>query len=236
MGLGQGNPLPFQIGGQPTDVEQTNSALKQAVGVGGSAEDGTIEAEWRFAKARGLAAAIDDEGAVMNGWPDITVRLIEMYEDILTIFADPNASDEERRQEIIDRWVRQLDATVPGLDEVMQEVDPLFSVQDLDFDRGRTTVMGRAFEDFLPGDPLSAGPAFGGGRTFTSIPNYSDEMMCRVKYDIPTGTITNEQKNRIKRVEAILNEILPSWVGFSIFAGNLGFLLDISLLDLGAFD
>ena len=144
-------------------------------------------------------------------------------------------SDEERRQRIVDRWVRSIDASGRGIEEDLQGIDPLFSLIAVDHDTSRTTHFGRFFEDFAPGDPDACGPAFGGGRTATDWPNYSTYRKTIVRYDLPTGQLTAEAKKRMDRAREVLREVLPSWADYSMFVGAPGFILDQSLLDVGAF-
>jgi len=236
-GIGGGNPLPFQIGGGPSDSDKVNNALKQLVGRGNSAEDETIEAEWRRARARALAASMDDERAIWNGFPDTATDLIEMYEDILGITPQGNISDEERRQDITDKWVSAVDASTEKLEAELQNIDALFSITEHDRDSEVETIPGRAFEDYDPTDASACAPAFGGGRKATIFPNYSTAYRCFVEYDIASSAITGEQIRRVNRVNTILNDILPAWVDYQVASSDVtGFLLDISLLDLGRFN
>jgi hypothetical protein len=53
---------------------------------------------------------------------------------------------------------------------------------------------------------------------------------------VAIGAISAEQKRRIEDGKAVLNRALPSWVDFRIINDPTGgFILDLSLLDLGAF-
>ncbi len=233
-GLGEQNPLPFKVGGGPSVSEQACDALKQAVGEGGSAAEGTIEADWRRARGRGLRACMAVERSIMQAFPDVVSDFIPVYEEILGITANVGLSDEQRRAQIVDRWVRAIDATAPKLEEQLQAIDPLLEIIFPDRDTLRTTIPGRAFEDYLPGNPAACGPAFGGGHKVTSYPNYSQDFVCIVRYHVPSGQLTAENKRTIERVNALLNEALPAWVDFWVIT-SIGFILDESLLDVGAF-
>lgn len=235
-GIGGGNPLAFEIGGTPSSVEQAYDILKQLVGIGGSAEDGTIEAEWRFAKSRGLVAAFSDERSMTQHFPDRATDFIPIHEEILGLVSNNKISDEERRQRNVDKWTRQIDASAPGVEAELQAIDSRFSLIHPDRDLLRTTVLGRAFEDYATGSGPSDGPDFNifGTQTYTEFPNFSDDFRVVVFFNIG-GTVTPEHLNIISRAETILDEVLPSWVTYSIIT-NLGFYLDISQLDYGAFN
>ena len=233
--LGGGNPLPFELGGGPSRVEQVFTGMKQALGDGGYAlDDETMDGQWRLALAKGAVASLSDERAVKQWDPSRATSWIPVWEKVLLITASDAQSDEERRQVILDRYVATLTAVTGTLEAALQVIDPLFSVVDHDPDTADTTHLGRMFEDWDPSDPDACGPAFGGGRTSTLWPNYSEDLVIFVQYAIASGTMTAENQRRLNRAEAILNQALPAWVGFRIFT-SLGFILDESLLDVGAF-
>jgi hypothetical protein len=242
MAFGGGNPFPFMLGGGPTDVESTHRTLRAMVGNGGAAAEGTIEDEWRFAKARGLAAAASAEGrAVHQFFPMFATDAIPTYEDKLGIVPPPEACEAERRQVVWEQWVKVISATASNIETELQKISPYFSVVPIDRKYTKTTIPGRYFEDHEIGDPEACGPAFGGGRTHTAFPNYSTQFVCYVQFDTgSTGYITESQKRLINRAKDLLNTVLPAWVGFQIsqvteISGD-GFILDLSLLDLGAFN
>ncbi len=233
-GFGGGNPFPIELGGGPSSTQKIYQTLKHAVGIGGAAEDGTIEADWRFAQARGLRAGWSIDRAVNQAWPSLATDYIQVYEEMLLL--NPGSlSDEERRKQILDRYTRSIDSSAGGIEEDLQEIDPLFSVINVDRDTARTTMFGRGFEDEAPGDTDACGPAFGGGRKSTAWPNYSTDFVSIVRYDLATGGLTAEAQRRIERAKGLLREVLPAWVDWWIFIGEPGFVLDQSLLDGGAF-
>lgn len=233
-GIGSGNPLPFEIGGGPSSTEEIYESLKQAVGEGMAAEDGTSEAEWRMAQARGIRAGLNIDRAMNQGFPHLCTDFIEEWEDMFHLVSG-DLSDEERRQRIVDRWVRSIDASGGGIEDDLQGIDPLFSVVAVDRTTSRVTHLGRSFQDIDPNDGDACGPAFGGGREATDWPNYSTHRKTIVRYDLPTGQLTGEAKRRMVRAKEVLREVLPSWADYSIFVGAPGFILDQSLLDVGAF-
>ncbi|MCP4674329.1 MAG: hypothetical protein GY854_02185 [Deltaproteobacteria bacterium] len=232
--FGSGNPFPLELGGGPSSTEQIYQTLKQAVGIGGAAEDGTIEADWRFSQSRGLRAGFSIDRATNQAWPHLATDYIMVYEEMLLL--NPGSlSNEERRRQILDRWTRSIDASAGGVEADLQRIDPLLSTVNVDRDTARTTALGRGFEDETPGDPDACGPAFGGGRKSTEWPNYSTDFVCIVRYNLATGGLTAEAQRRMGRARGLLREVLPSWVDWWNFVGEPGFILDQSLLDAGAF-
>jgi hypothetical protein len=235
VSVGGGNPLPFEVGGGPTTAEQAHKFLKSAVGVGGSSpDDESIEAQWRFARARGVVAAFADERAVSQAFPDRATDYIPVYEDILAL-SSGGLSDEDRRLLILDRWIAGLSAVTDELETELQEIDPLFSIVEIDRDDVAVTEPGRGFEDWNPASGDAAGPAFGGGRSSTEWPNFSRDFICYVEYALGSGPITAENERRIERAKTVLNNALPSWVSFSIYTTDVGFILDQDVLDITAF-
>lgn len=232
--FGGGNPFPLEIGGGKSTTEQIYEDLKYASGIGGHAADYTIEGEWRFAQARGIRAGMSVHRAVNQHFPNLATSNIGDWEDIF-LLAPGDLSDEARRDAVMDRYSRQIDASGPGIDESLQAIDALFEVVGVDVDTATVTIPGRAFQDWNPSDPEACGPAFGGGRESTAYPAFSDYYYCTVKYDIPAGVPSVEAQNRIQRAEEALNEMLPAWVDYRFTYGTAGFYLDISLLDLGSF-
>lgn len=233
-GIGGGNPVPHKIGGGPSDAVQAYDALKAAVGVGGSGADGSLEAEWRMARARGLAASMADERAAMQAWPDTATDHIPVYEELLAEYAAPGESEQDRRVAITDGWTSVVSAASPALEAKLKEIDSRFVLVATSRDNARTTAHGRGFEDFSPSDPSACGPAFGGGRKSTLIPNYSSDFVCLVNLPF-SGPPSLGDLNAIERAKALLADSLPSWIDFQISSNLAGFVLDVDVLDLGAF-
>jgi hypothetical protein len=235
--IGGGNPIPTQIGGGLSFAERIYKAMRAAIGEENVAAEGTIAAAWMWCRARGMAAAFADQRAVNQIWPDRATDGIPIFESILGIATTAAMSDEDRRQEIIRRMVLIISGVSSDLEDELQIIDPLFSLLPTERDSSDTTENGRGFEDYDPNDPASAGPAFGGGRSSTDWPNFSRDFVVTVQYDIAAGTATAEQKRRIEQAKQVLNDVLPAWVAFEIISNpSGGFILDTSLLDLGAFN
>lgn len=236
--FGGGNPFPFELGGGPSSVEQVYRSLKQMIGHGGSADDETIEGDWRLAKATGLAAAFaSEERAFIQAYPDRATDFLEVYESLFGIIPERTATDEARRTAVSDRYYSLSDATGPSLETDLLKIDSRFAVESIDWPTSKTTVQGRAFEDFDPNHADACGPAFNLDRGCSLVPNYSSAYLVDISFDaVPT---TEPLRKLIYRAHALLDENLPAWCGFQVRAKTLpssGFILDQSLLDFGSFD
>jgi len=242
---GLGNPLAFGLGGGPSPQEAAYEALKSAVGVGNSAPGqmlDTIIESWRIARARGLAAAMDDDRAAAQITPEFATDLIPVYEDLLATYFATATPDQTRRDELTAQYIRQLSAAHVPLETSIQAINPGASLQLIDREETRDTQFGRVFEDYDPANPLASGPAFdinlvvssGSGAKVTSFPNFSSDFIVLV--DSPTLGPAIEQVDilNINLIGKLLNEVLPSWVDFRIFV-NCGFILDQDPLDATVF-
>lgn len=232
--VGGGNPIPFEIGGGPSSSETTYNVLKSAVGEGGSAAEGTIEAAWRWAKARGLRAGLCEPRAAICYLPDRCFDTISVFENVLEISPSPDASDESRRQDVLDKWIDSADYSSDGIEERLQAIDSRFSVVMNDYDTSTVTQQGRAFEDWDPTDGAACGPDYGVASS-SMIPNYSSDFNFIVLFPLDAGTLSSENRIKLARARALLNELLPAWVNWMFIRTTTGFVLDTDLLDLGSF-
>ena len=238
--IGGSNPIPEAIGGGRSLSERIYWALRSSVGDHNYAHEDvpgtTVEGAWRWCRAYAMAAMWDDERAAVDAFFARCTDTLPVFEALLGITSLAAASDEDRRQAIIDLVTRGATAVHETLEDELQSIDPLFTIVYAPYHCSDITENGRAFEDYVPADPTACGPAFGGGRSSTGWPNYSSDYICLVQYGVAIGAISSEQKRRITAARAVLNRALPSWVDWSIIADPTGgFILDLSLLDLGAF-
>jgi hypothetical protein len=232
--IGGASPFPFEIGGGPSSPHAYYDALKNAVGIGGAAADGTIEADWRMSQARGLRALYMADRAVAQAWPYLATDYLEVYEAMLNLNPG-NLSEHERRKQILSKYTGGIDASFDAIEADLQAIDADFSLVDLAREDSKHTVHGRGFEDENPSDPAACGPAFGGGREATNYPNYSTEFFTIVRYDIAPGYPSAAALRNVAEAEKLLSKVLPAWCNWWIFMGAAGFHLDIDLLDAGAF-
>lgn len=232
---GFGNPLSFLLGGGPSPQEQVYDAHYQAVGDGLRAPAGSIVEAWRMAKARGIAAAQQDDRATLQAFPDHCTDFLPVYEEILRIVPTSDQTEQDRRDAVVARYTRSIDATYPKLEQKLESIDPLFEILTLPFQYTRTTDSGvRAFEDWDPSDLLASGPAYGGGRKNTVVPNFSDDFVLGVFFNVGGGSFSPAYQRSLELAKQELNESLPAWVDFRVFTA-LGFILDLDLLDVTAF-
>ncbi len=237
--LGGGNPFGHQLGGGPSRSQQVNAGLKSAVGDGGSAVDGTLEAEWRKAKARGWASSLSDERAMYQTWPDTCDEGgLEVFEELLKIIPPGDTSVEARRQVATAQWVKVSSAATPDLSADLAEIDPSIVLINLvSRDTVTTTIPGRAFQDAVPADAAANGPIFfpGSGKKNTQFPNASQDFIAFVSFPNPPGPLPKSQLSKLILVAELLNDALPSWCQFQINtkldpAGC--FILDVDSLDI----
>jgi len=234
--FGGTSPFPASLGGGNSPMIDVYNDMYRHVGVNNTGAEGSIIEEWRLSRARGIAASQAFVRAFYNGFPETSTDKIKMYEDMLGITAGAGDTEQDRRDRIVNLWYSIDTAITSDLEGRLQEIDPNFSILELNRVYASATVQGRPFGDFNPADPSACGPAFGGGRSSSDYANYSSGYICFVRYDITAGTITDEQIKRIALAEEILQKSLPAWCDYVIATSVLtGFILDRDLLDIGAF-
>jgi hypothetical protein len=204
--------------------------LRHAVGVGGRADEGTLEDDWRRAKARALAAGFAARRGVFQYWPQTTTDLLEEWESALGLRRQ-TLNEQGRRDQIVEMLTRDVHADGPTVTDALQEIDPLFSIVDYDEDTSCVVgCHGRAFGDWIPGSG-ACGPAFGfaGGVTGSILPNLSHRFRVFVLYNI--GALpTVDQLRNITAAGVVLAEYLPAWVDWEIGIFS-GFHVDVDFLD-----
>ena len=221
------NPWPFEWGGGPTQVERVYTAMRGAVGRGGSApnDDGTLEGLWRQMRARAIASVgTFGERAAMQNFPSKATDALPYYEQLLLLTPGPDDTIEDRNVEASDGYTRQIRSATPDVETLLEGIDSRFSI--LEPTVTGVTQRGRSFEDLAATEP------FGGGRKSTDFPNYSDDFVLFVFFDIGSGVLPSPAEQRIiGRAETQLREVLPAWVVHQVTTDD-EFILDRSLLDL----
>jgi hypothetical protein len=251
--IGDLNPFPFQVGGGPSRAEIAYETLRKMVGTNGySAEEGSLEAEWRKSKTMGLVALGSfDERATNQAFPHVATDHLVLFEKMLGIVPDETKTDEERRDVVVpdytgvpEVWYSQLVAQLQRVDERADVLLPTWKTRGV-------TMPGRAFGAFnpVPGFQYDAvasvqNPAWSPGdtehpeslaRTFTHFPAASDVHRAIVHFDIGSGVEPSRDINaKVAIMKTMLNELLPAWVDFRIIYA-VGFILDESLLDVTGF-
>lgn len=234
--IGDSNPVPTQVGGGPSQVDQAFDTLKRMVGAHGASDDpNSIEYAWRLAKAYGLAAlATFDERAALQVFPHIATDHVPVFEDILGIIADESQSLEQRRQTIVPDYTSTSEAWTQGIQDQIQAIDERADVLLMDWVNASTTWAGKYFQAFdpVPGEEYDPN----GSRLGTQFPNYSDLKIVFVLFDIGNGsTPSADILLKTEQMTNVLNEVIPSDRDFRVIYAT-GFSLGASLLDATGFD
>lgn len=239
-----GSPLSFGLGGGPSPQQAVYDALRSAVGEGNSApgepHESIVEA-WRYARARGLAAAQSDERAANQADPRAATDFIPVYEDILRLYFELATDEQSRRDALSARYSETLPVDHAALLAELQAINPDLTITDVDRAETRDTQPGRAFEEHDPTAVGATAPAMSitngatSGPRCTGYPNFStDFLLLALAPLIVSGTMGEEDKLRYAQLAEVLNRVLPAWIGFRLYAA-CGFELDTDLLDVTVF-
>lgn len=234
--MGLGEPLSLALGGGPSPQEEIYDAMFQNVGDGIQGPEDSLVEKWRNARARGIAVFTEDDRATAQAFPEISTDYLPVWEDILDIPPTPGASVAERQATVLVAYTRTIDATFPKLESELQSIDALMSILLIPHDLVRTTVPGRGFEDWDTASASASGPPFrlgagGVGDDATGFPNFSDEFILTVLFDVGVGVLTVANQRSFSEAQDLLNESLPAWVDFRLHSA-CGFILDQDLLDV----
>lgn len=202
--LGQLNPMPHVIGGPSSRAEQHYYALRSAVGEGGAAKPGTLEDYWRACKAEWIATAlIAPERAAEQALPHIATDLLPYYERLLG--QRGTGELETRRREAASGFTFKPEAPMPLIEVSLQQIDPGFTVDEVDEDLTATTRLGKLFP--ARGYEVDLG--------VPERPNFSTDFVQRVRFELDDGDVSIPAGPRRLAVEH-LNEVLPAWVDWQI--------------------
>lgn len=221
MALGAGNPLPFQVGGGPTDTEQAYGVIRRAVGEGGSASDDSgIEGLWRHSRAKGLEAASSAERrALLQAFPHLATDLLPYYERLLQIVPPTGATEAERTRVVAERYYERAVSATPDVEAELKRIDPRLRILEIPQNHAIVAQLGRAFEGRRPEEE---GPDFNlmTGRKHVLYPMFSTELIVRVRFDLGySGPPTLADEKVILRARSMLRRVLSSDVSFSISTG-----------------
>lgn len=239
--IGWMNPIPFVIGGETTDIEDTWRALRGMVGgEHGPGPEHGIEDLARQVKAERIAFAERAiERAFLQNFPGIATDSLPIWEALTLVGGAEN--DVALRELVALAWRARKGTTTPSLVEALTAISAKLSIDLEDVDETIVTEPSKylAPENNVPPYGL-ASPA---GMTSAVLPNYASRDVLRVVYALDAGEL-DIPENIVRDVERLLHERLPSWqtwtlVQLSEDAGP-GFLLDgglhgESLLDVTAF-
>lgn len=239
--IGWMNPIPFVIGGETTDIEDTWRALRGMVGGehGPGPEDG-IEDLARQVKAERIAFAERAiERAFLQNFPGIATDALSIWEALTLV---SGADNEVALRELVAlAWQARKGTTTPSLVEALNVISAKLTIDMEDIAETIVTEPSKylAPENNVPPFGL-ASPA---GMSSAVLPNYASRDVLRVVYTLEAGEL-DIPEDVARDVEKLLHERLPSWqtwtlVQFSEDNGP-GFFLDggahgESLLDVTAF-
>lgn len=218
MPIGSPNPLPFRVGGGPTNAQRAYTALRQAVGTGGSApNDRGIEGLWRRSEAKGVAAASSaPRRAYLQAFPHLATDLLPYYERVLGVVPPAGASEAARRAVVLPLWTKRVNNVLPELVDELLAIDPRLSLLDEPHSYAITAQPGRAF---APIDPAAELPVFALERGHALMPGYSTDMVVRVLFTVGySGPLRESELTIVERVKRLLRGFLPSDCDFTIAA------------------
>lgn len=233
--LGGLSKLSMKLGGEPSHQEKAYNALRRLVGEGGSPPNDplgetTLDGIWRRAKGMALGTiASVTEAALYQAFPSTATDELATYEEIVNSFLPPGASDEERRQQVLRLWVADSIATFPSFTEALEALDARYSVLTTPHATARVTIPGKLFD-------VAGNNGFDQYRDHTSFPNFADEHVIAVLLDVGDGVApTGEVGKIMSDGDQMIGEALPAWNDYVVLL-DLGFTLDLSLLDVTGFD
>lgn len=231
-GLGK---LSMKLGGEPSHQEKAYKALRSIVGEGNSPPDDplgetTIDGLWRRARANGMGVISSvDESALYQGFPSTVTDELRSYEEIIGSYLPPDASDEERRQAVLNLWIADARSSYPAFLATLVGYDTRFSTLTPSHTNARFTYEGKVFDTPGNGD-------FDQYHDHSKFPNFADEHVVAVLFNVGEGIYPAGAIGKLKTTaETLLDRSLPAWNDFAVLL-DVGFTLDISLLDVTGFD
>lgn len=214
MPLATNNPVPFRVGGGPTNSQRAYAVLRQAVGEGGSApNDRGIEGLWRRSEAKGSAAATSStRRAYLQAFPQCATDALPYYERILGLV--PQGSEAERRALVVALWTKRGETPTPVLLDQLRALDSRLSLIETPHSQAGTTQYGRAF---APLDPSLEAPVFGLSRGHVQFPNYSTDSIVRVVFAVAhTGPLIESELSVVEQVRRLMRTALPADIDYTI--------------------
>lgn len=216
----------MQWGGGPTPIESALDALRAGVGKGHAADVDGPEWRWREARAIGVAIGMTmAERAVMQFNPSTATSALPFYAELFRLFG---LVDQDVRDQAQQLQNDTADSGTAALELKLKAIDDNFSIIDAPWASALTTMTGSAFE--------GEGVRFGLIDRMESIyPNVSSAFDLTVAYAGGPPSV-DAQARAVAAARALLDEELPAWVGYSVGAGDGGFILDASHLDWDRFN
>ncbi len=228
--FGRFGKFPYRFGGEPNPQEKAFRALVSLEGSGllppdDPQGDQTIDGAWHQAMANGLSLlGTMGEAAVFQAWPNLATDLISEYERILSISPPIDSPDQARREAITFAWVGDIRSDYPDMSVSLDGIDLRFSILNPNHTLARQTYFGKLFAN-QTGETI-----FHGLQTISNFPNFSDDFIVRVLFDVGDGVGAVGPIGVAKqRARELLERVLPAWCEYSI-ALHRGFHLTRSLL------
>lgn len=221
------NPLPFTLGGGPTDIESTWLTMREMVGgEHGPGPIGGVDDLARQARATSIAGAERAiERAFLQHFPALATDALPLYEALYQ--TDGANNDTALRALLVVAWLPPEGATTPSLAASLTAISAKLSVSIEDADKTIVTVPGKYFapEDNEPPFGLTSPVA----HTSAVLPNYATRDILRVVYTLAAGEIAMPD-DVVRDVEKLLQKRLPSWQTWTLtqlsFDLGAGFYLD----------
>lgn len=211
--------LPMLVGGGPTEEAKTYRVLRSAEGKGGSApDDSGIDGLWRWARARGLAAATSEtRRAIANAFPFAAADLLPYYERALGLHPGQNESDTERRVGVVAGWTAKASALLRDLEAGLSAIDSRMSILNMAAATEHISHLGRWFGRFESAPEL---PAFGGDGC-SAFAAWTTRYVLRVFFDVYGEETTYAKLSAAdararSSADEFLRASLPSYWDFTI--------------------
>jgi hypothetical protein len=202
MGFGWSNPLPFSLGGGPTDIEEIWRALRSAEGgEHGPGPEGGDEDGARIVQATAIAGAERAiERSFFQAFPGLATDALPIWEEALR--SDGADSDVALRTLLELSWRAPDGATTPHLQQALLDISAQLTIQIEDVDDTDVTIPGK---HVAPEDNV---PDYGGGSA-ALFPNYASRDVLRVLY-VLDGAEVAIPENISRDVTKLLQRRLPS--------------------------
>jgi hypothetical protein len=210
MSSGWANPLPFVIGGGPTDVVLIWRALRQAVGgEHGPGPVGGVEDLARQTKAVAIAGAERAlERAFLQAFPALAIDALPLWEEaLLSEGADTEVALRALLQAM---WRTPRGATTPHLAQALADISPQLTIELEDEEHTDVTVPGKYLA------PTDNVPDYG-PYPAAKFPNRASRDVLRVVYLLDEDTGETSIPADIEReVGKLLRRRLPSTMTYTL--------------------
>lgn len=206
--LGWHNPLPFVLGGGPTDIEEIWRALRSAEGgERGPGPEGGDEDVARQVIATAIAGAERAiERAFFQAFPGIATDFLPLWEEALR--SEGADSDVALRALLTAAWRPPDGATTPHLSQALLDISAQLAIEIEDPDDTDVTVPGKHVA------PADNDPDYG-GTSAALFPNRSSRDVLRVVYTLASGE-TEIPDEVTRAVAKLLRRRLPSTMLYTL--------------------